>query len=98
MASCNGGNSNKANGEDSLTESVPATLSDESIAAEPSLELTGLVVDEMMSTVTLCTDDGDTIVYIKGENFESDAAIGDKVTVLLDQEEDEWQIVKVEKI
>ncbi len=90
--------SQKQNGSDGDSTAVVV----EQVADEPAepkdIEVKGMVVDEMMSTLTLMTEDGDTVVYVKGSDFESDAAIGDKVVVTLNNENDEQEVLQVKRI
>ena len=93
-----------ANGgqEQAVTESGIDSVDVETAAEEPALpqtaEMTGCVVDEMMSTVTLATENGDTVTFVKGEDFTSDAAIGDEVVITLDTENEEHEITNVRKL
>lgn len=94
FASCVNGNGGQSEtGEDSLSTCV-----DSVIVETDSVEIQGIVVDEMMSTVTLATEDGDTITYIKGGEYDSDAAIGDEVHATLQKNNDEMEIVNVRQI
>lgn len=96
MASCTGGSQQPETETDSVV--IEETETEVEAASTVVNEFNGIVIDEMMSTVTIATSDSDTITYVKGENYQSDAAIGDEVIVTLDNENDEQEILNVKKI
>ena len=89
---CKGGQTQTVESEDSLSEDIVTPLME-----EVPLEIEGVMEDEMMSTVTITTEDS-TITYVKGDEFDSDAAIGDKVKATLKERHDELEVIKVEKL
>lgn len=93
LTACTGGNSSNEAG----TDTIASGLMDDEVTIEKEKTLSGVVADEMMSTITIATEDSDTISYVKGETFESDAAIGDEVDVELEEQDGEMTVIKVTK-
>lgn len=97
VTACGGGSSNASADEGKDSTAVEQNSNRESLLEEEPTEIEGTIADEMMSSVTVVTDEGDTIVLLKGENFTSDAVIGDKVKIEIDYPEDEPVAEKIEK-
>ncbi len=91
-ACANGSSSNEPD-----NDSIASGFMDEEVTTCKEKSLSGVVADEMMSTITIAIEDSDTISYVKGETFESDAAIGDEVDVELEEQDGELTVIKVTK-
>ena len=101
LSACSCGNVSRDEDEcDSTTETSTSRVGEYEESDLKSLNGTfeGVVVDEMMSTVTIAINDGDTVWLIKGESYESDAAIGDKVEVSFEKSGDELRAVRISRI
>lgn len=97
VTACGGSNNNASadEGKDSTIVEQDCDTNNQ-LQEEPSV-IEGTIVDEMMSTVTIARNEGDTVTLLKGENFTSDAVIGDKVSIEIDYTDDEPVAEKIEK-